>query len=295
MPPKYGSKRRPKFLKCSNKTFVANSKKIHGNRYDYSKVKYVNNYTKVIIICKKHGEFKQRPFAHINQGQGCRKCTIDGSKTTPESFIERANKVHDNKYDYSKTKYINRITKVTIICKQHGEFEQRPYCHIGQKQGCPSCGNINKGTQINFSRKPLSYGEKVYCRLTNESIIERANKIHNNKYDYSKMNYVKNAIKIEIICPIVQDNKPHGLFTQTAYAHFSGQGCPKCKNNNIGNKLRKTNAEFIKQANEVHNNRYDYSKVNLINVNTKIDIICKIHGVFTQTPSHHLQGCVLVQ
>ena len=121
--------------------FIECAKKIHGDKYDYSKVDYVNNHTKVCIICPIHGEFWQNPVNHL-RGQGCRKCAVDSAKiryAKPKSaFIEKAKKVHESKYDYSKVEYINNHTKVCIICPKHGEFWQTPRAHLGGN-GCPKC------------------------------------------------------------------------------------------------------------------------------------------------------------
>ena len=121
--------------------FISKAKKIHGDKYDYSKVNYVNSYTKVCIICPKHGEFWQTPYDHL-QGCGCPKCATEkkaasNSQTTAE-FISKAKEIHGDKYDYSKVNYVNARTKVCIICPKHGEFWQLPPNHlIGS--GCPKC------------------------------------------------------------------------------------------------------------------------------------------------------------
>ena len=118
--------------------FVEKSKSIHGEKYDYSKVDYKNNSTKVLIICPKHGEFLMRPADHFN-GQGCPKCKSENLSNKfsmgKEAFIKKALSVHENKYDYSKVEYKNNRTKVCIICPEHGEFWQTPDKHI-TGQGC---------------------------------------------------------------------------------------------------------------------------------------------------------------
>ena len=110
------------------KEFIAKAKAVHGDKYDYSKVNYVNSFTKVTIICPKHGEFEQTPNLHL-KSQGCPNC-YGNKKMTIEEFIKRAKEVHGDKYDYSKVKYVNALTKVTIICPIHGEFEQTPAKHL---------------------------------------------------------------------------------------------------------------------------------------------------------------------
>jgi len=100
--------------------FIEKAKVIHGDKYDYSKVEYGNINTKVIIICPKHGEFLMSPNKHLNRKQGCAKCA--GYYKTTDEFIEQANKIHFNKFDYSKVNYSFHDRKVCIICPEHGEF-----------------------------------------------------------------------------------------------------------------------------------------------------------------------------
>lgn len=108
--------------------FIERSKAIHGDKYDYSNVKYVNSKTKVKIICPIHGEFEQKPEKHWI-GNGCPLCCKNHKKDT-KSFIDAARKVHGNLYDYSKVNYIDSQTKVCIIDKDYGEFWQKPYAHL---------------------------------------------------------------------------------------------------------------------------------------------------------------------
>ena len=124
--------------------FIENSKKSHGDEYDYSKVNYISARTQVEIICKKHGCFFQLPYNHII-GKGCKKCAIiktsNKIKLSKEEFIERSIKKHKNKYDYSKVNYINLSKKIIIICPKHGEFYQLPNNHI-KGHGCLKFGHI---------------------------------------------------------------------------------------------------------------------------------------------------------
>jgi superfamily II DNA or RNA helicase len=184
------------------KEFIAKAKAVHGDKYDYSKVKYVNCSTKVTIICPKHGEFEQTPKKHL-LGQGCPDCS-GRKRLTTEEFIAKAKAVHGDKFDYSKVKYVNSETKVTIVCPIHGEFEQTPVSHLSGN-GCSLCSRKKKHTLDRF--------------------IEMANKIHGDKYDYTKVNYVNNKTKVTIICP------KHGEFEQTPQNHLKGKGCSCC---NIG-------------------------------------------------------------
>ena len=247
--------------RITNEEFVAKAKEVHGDKYDYSKVEYKNNHTKVCIICTEHGEFWQTPSNHLS-GKGCAKCS-GNYKMDTNDFITKAKEIHGDKYDYSKVEYINNNEKVCIICPEHGEFWQTPHNHL-KGAGCAKCGG---GVNLN----------------TNDFII-KAKEIHGDKYDYPKVEYKNNHTKVCIICP------EHGEFWQTPSNHLNGCGCPKCAVLRTIKTLSLTTEEFIKKAHEVHGDRYDYSKVEYVNYNTLIKIICPIHGEFWQTPSNHLKG-----
>lgn len=249
--------------------FIKKSKIVHGDKYDYSKVEYVDPKTKVCIICPEHGEFWQLPYGHLS-GRGCSLCRYVKSSSTSrkskESFIDEAKKVHGDKYDYSKVEYVNNRTKVCIICPEHGEFWQRPDKHIIRKQGCPYCsGNAKR---------------------TTESFIFDSKKVHGDKYDYSKVEYVSIHEKVCIICP------EHGEFWQTPNDHLHGQGCPGCKGKKIWDtRGRLTVDDIKKQLIDKYGEQYDYSLFKSYENNrTKIPIICKKHGIFYASVNNHLNG-----
>lgn len=142
-------------MKRSNlKEFLEKVRKIHGDKYDYSKVEYKNSQTKVIIICPIHGEFQIIPDSLL-RGRGCPLCGIKRTqmknRMKQDVFLERAKKIQENKYDYSKVEYINTDTKVCIICPEHGEFWQTPHHHLNGV-GCPLCG-INNISENKLYRK----------------------------------------------------------------------------------------------------------------------------------------------
>ena len=118
--------------KLNKEEFIEQSKKIHNNKYDYSQVEYKNTGIKVKIICPIHGEFYKTPMNHL-LGQGCPICSRLNRKMTTEEFIEKARKIHGNKYDYSKVKYTDYHSEVCVICPVHGEFWITPSLHISQK------------------------------------------------------------------------------------------------------------------------------------------------------------------
>ena len=195
--------------KSNNNDFIYRANLVHNNKYDYSKSIYVNSKIKTTIICSKHGEFEQTPNSHL-KGSGCPICYREKDsvlRDNTQSFIYKANLVHNNKYKYSDIDYINSKTKVKINCEIHGDFKQKPNHHLNG-HGCPKCGNINIGD---------------YNRNTLDEFINKAIKVHSNKYDYSKSIYVNSKIKTIIICPV------HGEFMKTPNHHLKGSGCPTCK------------------------------------------------------------------
>jgi hypothetical protein len=183
-------------------------------------------------------------------------------------FIQKSIKQHGNKYDYSKVEYKDRLTKVCIVCPEHGEFWQAPCNHtIGL--GCIKCGYIkrkNKG-----------------CNSTSY-FIKSARRVHGDKYDYSKTIYNGSKNKISFICPI------HGEVSMIAGNHVRGHGCPKCGKEQMASKSRTTLSSFIEKSIRVHGSKYDYSKVKYKNNHSKVCIVCPIHGEFWQTPNNHLNG-----
>ena len=201
-------------------------------------------------------------------------------KLTTEEFIKRAKEIHGNKYNYGLTKYINRRTKVKIICPIHGVFEQLPDIHVGKRKcGCPKCRYIR-------SAKSLT--------KTTENFIERAKKIHP-EYDYSQVEYVTAKTKVKIICP------KHGIFLIRPNNLLNGQGCLECGLEKVATKntqrqykpnpKRQTKEEFLKIAKEVHGDKYDYSLIDdYKGTHSKIKIICPKHGLFEQSARNHLKG-----
>ncbi|MDE6285317.1 MAG: endonuclease domain-containing protein [Bacilli bacterium] len=207
--------------KKTREDFIAEARNIHGDKYDYSKVNYVNTITKVCIICPIHGEFWQRPDAHLHN-KGCKKCGTENTKIKltfgKTKFIEKAKQVHGDKYDYSKIEYKNYETKVCIICPEHGEFWQTPNSHLNGNS-CPKCA-----IEINVSRK----------RTTLKEFITKAIKIHGDEYDYSKVVYANAHEKVCIVCP------KHGEFWQSPNMHLSQkQRCPKCRQSYLENEIEK--------------------------------------------------------
>lgn len=128
-------------IKLTNDIFIERAIKLHGDKYDYSKINYTNFITKINIICKDHGEFEQTPLGHLS-GKGCFDCgiikQIEKQTMTTEEFTKKANCVHKNMYEYNKVDYKHSNIKVIITCKEHGDFNQLPVYHL-RGCGCPKC------------------------------------------------------------------------------------------------------------------------------------------------------------
>ena len=137
--------------KKTTEEFIRQARDVHGDKYDYSKTEYADAFTKVCIICPKHGEFPQSPHDHL-KGCGCNRCRAENvgnrRRLNTDVFIERAKKIHNNKYDYSKTNYVDSHIRVCIICPKHGEFWMMPYAHLNG-QGCKRCKMSHLETEIN--------------------------------------------------------------------------------------------------------------------------------------------------
>ena len=242
---------------------VSKFKQIYADKYDYSKVEFVNSKSKLKIICSEHGEFEKTYQKHLYQGcPVCSKMEISNSYRKPiEQVLKEFKEVHGDKYDYSKVDYKGTHSKVIITCPEHGEFNQSPDVHI-KGGGCRKCSG-------NF-------------KLDTKTIIKQFKEVHGDKYDYSKVDYSGAHSKVTIICP------EHGEFSQSPVSHKKGNSCPRC----VGG-LKLDNKSVIEDFKEVHGDKYDYSKVDYKSTHSKVIIICPEHGEFEQAPSGHKtgQGC----
>lgn len=194
---------------------------------------------------------------------------VAGIKLTLHDFLNKADKKHENEFDYTSVEYVNSATKVKIRCKLHGIFEQTPGAHLTGRK-CPLCAHEKTGLR---------------CRGNKDDFVSRSNKLHSNKYTYDKVVYVNQQSKVIITC------KKHGDFEQKPNHHLSGVGCCSCGKEATAVKLARTTEEFIKQAVTVHGDRYNYSNTIYINSGSKVRMICKDHGEWTAAAQSHLSGC----
>jgi very-short-patch-repair endonuclease len=197
-------------LESRKRNFITKAKQRHaifenGNwidKYDYSKVNYIGSHTNVEIICLKCGKSLIHSPANHLLGRGCPKC-YKSNKSSIEEFIYRASNIHVDRYDYSKVNYIDMRTKIEIVCLIcKNSFFQTPDNHL-HGRGCPRYCYINKTLA--------------------EEFIYKASKLHMDKYDYSRVNYINSKIKVEIVCLRCRNS-----FFQAPFNHLLGCGCPKC-------------------------------------------------------------------
>jgi len=259
--------------KLTTEDFILRAAATHGDKYDYTLSVYTDSHTHIIIHCKKcDAIFNQTPSGHLRSKSGCPNCSARNISKTLEDFIEEANIVHSNEFDYSISKYVNYHTKLNILHNKCGRlFQQTPASHL-KGQGCKECSWELLGSQR---------------KLVLDVFIERARVIHDDKFDYSNVKYFKNSHqKVSILC-----KKCNKYFSQTINSHLNGTGCASC-----AGVAKLTLIEFLRRANDIHHDKYNYTSIKeIVNVNTKITILCNKCGlVFTQTPTNHInhsEGC----
>jgi very-short-patch-repair endonuclease len=181
--------------------FIEKAKKVHGDKYTYDNVDYKKAIVDVYITCPKHGDFPQSPNSHL-QGAGCPTCYRETRRHNTDKFIEKAKKIHGDKYSYDNVDYKGDGVRVNITCPKHGDFPQSPNSHL-RGYGCQDC-----------------YFESL--RHNTDKFIENAKKVHGDKYTYDNVDYKTAMIDVNITCPI------HGDFPQPPNRHLQGSGCPKC-------------------------------------------------------------------
>lgn len=248
----------------------------HAGIYSYNLwTEKIHSHAKVPIVCSKHGVFYQRLSTHLDGG-GCNQCSIERRAAeqikTPEQHIKEFRKVHGNQYRYQPKTIIHTLKKIPIECEKHGIFYQQPSIHK-RGSGCPKCAKQSQKDKV---------------RLTSVQAIERARKVHGDRYDYKNVLTQYTAMN----CPVDITCKEHGIFTTTMGNHISCKThCPKCSSIKGNAKKRTPISTRIERMKEAHGGRYEYP--NLIddtNVHDKIKIICPVHGEFKQQMQVHLQG-----
>jgi hypothetical protein len=211
-----------KFL--DQEEFLQRALSIHGGRFSYEKTIYAGLRNKVTITCNIHGDFEQLAQNHLN-GASCPRCAYklraDNRRETTEGFIKRSKSMFGDKFLYDHAHYVAAHIRLTLTCREHGDFEQTPISHFAGHIACPECNKAGVG------------GART-IKLTTEEFIERAKSVHGERYNYDKVNYIGSSYKVTITCPI------HGDFDQLPNNHTKLKcGCPKCSRIAASEKKRK--------------------------------------------------------
>ena len=255
--------------KLTTEEFIKKARAVHGDKYDYSKVEYVNSTTKVCIICKVHGEFLQTPGSHM-KGHGCAKCASEVNAAKMRLWTEE--KCYEEASRYSEMKSFRTHSKdvYNAALKHHW---------------------LKNYTWLSY-KIDVSKPKKKSQSYTQDEIIERLRSIFGDRYSYDKVVYKAMKVPITLVCHEKNaDGVEHGEFSMRPDNIFSSnQACPKCYDDRRSKLQRKPVEKFVEEANKVHGGLYEYHKVEYVNGKTKVCIVCPIHGDFWQLPTNHLKG-----
>lgn len=192
-------------------------------------------------------------------------------RTTTKDFIKRSKVKFGDRFDYKYAHYVDHQTPVVLVCKKHGCIKVKPHQHMNLLFGCRECGLDTR---------------RDVRRHSTDKFVKRSREIHGDKFDYARVKYHNARTKVTIRC------SEHGLFETTPDNHLStkGGGCSKCRYEIQSLSVSKDTEFFIENAISVHGDRYDYSRSNYAKARTPVEIICKKHGSFYQTPNAHTAG-----
>ena len=266
----------------ARRSFATRATAVHGDKYGYGKVDYINNHTNVTIHCNRcDADFTQRPTHHL-VGRGCVLCDrrLRLARIMDEagkSFIARSVEINGDKYGYGKVDYINNHTNVTIHCNTcDADFPQTPNNHL-RGQGCSSCANRLAGERMR--------------RQARESFVDRATVVHGDKYGYDKVDYVDSLTNVIIHC-----NTCDADFPQGPGSHVCGNGCPACAYRLNGEcKVKEKREAFVARATAIHGDMYGYDKVDYMGCKIVVIIHCnRCDNDFKMSPDGHINasaGC----
>ena len=282
--PECSTRKKTNKRRTPQEKFIQRVREIHGDRYDLSKIDYVNAKTHVILICKIHGEFKITPDNLLSNNRGCRSCSgnlssnlIYGSEGLSLKIIkERVNKLYGNLIKIVDDTYVNLQQEADWVCSRHGRIKGKPR-NVLKTNPCVQCRN----EEIDIKRKEKA---KVYWLEKRKHLEE----LYHHQFDYSETVFINNQTKIKIRC------KDHGYFEVLLQNHLKDSNCRGCSNETFGRRIADHNkldsSELIRRFRKKHGDKYNYSKVLHKHIDTPVTIICEIHGPFFQTPHIHLQG-----
>lgn len=322
-----------KIIDEKREKFMRAAKKLHGDKYDFTDIDYVNSITPIKLRCKLHNiSFTVLPTLFVKRKRsGCPVCRWMAVSNTQEEFLRRARAVHGDTYLYDKVKYVAYKKRVIITCRKHGDFLQRPSNHV-EGQGCMKC--VNEAKRKRFGKVKVYSGEiadlwlnklqakypwlkfsefsnpGVPCKVTcdkhgemyvtaysmlrsdgvackycarnmsekKEKYLAKARELHGDQYDYSKFDFSENPATF--IC------KKHGEFKQSRRGHIETKiPCRECERE----RRRMSKEEFLKRARDKFGDYYDYSKTNFVDTRTNVKIICPKHGIFIKKAGDHIR------
>lgn len=255
--------------KLTTEEFIKKAREVHGDKYDYSKVEYVDAQTDVCIICKQHGEFWQRP-SHHTAGRGCKKCATEVNADKLRIWTETKCYEEASRYKDMKSFRTQNEDAYNAALKHHW---------------------LKNYTWLSY-KIDVSKPKKKRQSYTQEEIIKKLRSIFGDRYSYKKVEYKAMKVPITLVCHERDaDGVEHGEFSMRPDNIFSSnQACPKCYDARRSRLQRKPVEKFIEEATKVHGGLYEYHKVNYVNGKTKVCIVCPVHGDFWQLPDGHLKG-----
>nr|DAV34444.1 MAG TPA: endonuclease-like protein [Caudoviricetes sp.] len=276
--------------KINQEEFIRRAKDVHGEKYDLTQAIYRSTSEPVEVVCRKHGVFSIRAN-HFMNGVGCPKCgyasTGKALQLPKEEFINRLKVLFGDAYDYSSVEYGGYKVPVKLVCPEHGVFEKQAGMLLAGK-GCKQCGIKRRAEK----RRGVSVPSKIPANVRGSSFIQKAEKLHNGKYDYSEVDYTTSHRPVGIICP------KHGKFQQTPNNHLQGKGCIKCTCNAIS-RVEQSLKDTFPQFEQGNRSQLDGLELDLYEPNKRLAI--EVNGVhwhtteFGKTRSSHLNKTELCE
>lgn len=261
--------------KYTQQEFIDKAKSIHGDKYDYSKVVYVNNKTRITLICPKHGEFTIRPFNHIVSGDGCSACRYE-AKYDLKYYIDKLLAKYPN-LNISKNQDLTEKVKrrelgnILLSCPMHGDYKVKLKWLI-DNTGKTDRGNIAlkcpKCYKKELEKKREDKLEEAREALRKSRDIEK--EVYDkfgNKYELITKDYKSPTMKLTLKC------EKHGYFLINLLKLEESEGCPNCVADERFN-------EFLIKAKEIHGDAYEYKKGGFRGKLTDlVHLVCPKHGV----------------
>jgi hypothetical protein len=246
-----------------------------------SDFQYIDRNQKTSALCKTHGSF-DTVTGYLLEKTGCGECVKEKYRNVrKEKFLRKARNKYDTKYEYDIESFFNHKTKIKINCPIHGWFEQTPDKHLSPNAfGCTQCGR-KCSTKPKIKKKPR-------VRITKNVFLEKAKKKFKNVFSYNILHFNDQVdSSVEVICP------EHGSSLQIARNHLTSKtGCGECSKEFVSRKFRKPWTTLKSELESIHKDRDynfpDYNNLYYKNCDSKIDVKCPEHGLYTKSAEKHL-------